>query len=684
MKRQLLVLLVVGLLLLVALASGSIGFAEPPSPPDVEQLRADAGGAIEITWNPQTNTPSFVGGAIPLGVVGLSQKEKSDPEATAFAMLDRYAVIFGMTAPAQELQVETTEVDEIGMTHVTLQQVYQGVAVYNATVKVHLSADGQAVAAIGNQFVPGIHLSSVQPTIAAEDALAAAQLALPGGEVMSEPELVVYVVRTVENSGATARLAWLVELQDSDLPARNVYVIDANVGGIYHVLDRMYYDSGTEILRPAARNRETYSANHSTALPGTLKRRESDGPTGDRDVDNAHDFAGATYDYFKNTHNRDSFDDAGAKIISTAHYGHSYQNAFWNGNQMVYGDDFPVKDVVAHELTHAVTERTANLEYSWQSGALNESFSDIFGTMVDRDDWLMGEDLPDDALGGREAIRDLSDPKRFGQPDHVRDWVETSSDNCGVHTNSGIPNKAFYNIATSAAVGKDKAERIFFRTLTHYLQANSSLEDARAQAIQSASDLYPNDSAVANAVRAGFDAVGLDGQWQPPECPTCAATVVLDDITSYPDRSHALEVAATLYRVRDHGLVKSPTGGYYRSLYEQYTGRASYLMLIDPSLRAQGGAVLSEFAPGLAQWVDGDGEQVVFSQAMAAHLESFLQNLAQTDRASGKGYLAAVIAREMARVDLAHLVGMTFDQTWEEISAAVTGRTTIYLPTVLR
>ncbi|MBX7233932.1 MAG: M4 family metallopeptidase [Caldilineales bacterium] len=681
MKRPVFAVLVISLWLFVSLAVGSTSFADLPLPPDVGQLRADAGGIVEITWNPLVNTPGFVSGVIPLDLVGLSQGERPDPNTTAFGILDRYATIFGMVAPAQELRVEQTDVDEIGMTHITMQQIYQGVEVYNATVKVHLSADGQSVAAIGNQYVPGIQLSSVQPAVTADDALAMAHQALPGGKLLAAPVLVVYV-RLMENPGATARLAWIIELRDDAIPSRNVYVIDAQTGDINDVLDRLYQGAVTEIAVPTARNRETYDANHGTSLPGTLRRRENDGPVGDRDVDNAHDFAGTTYNYFKNTHNRDSFDDAGAKIISTVHYSRNYANAFWNGAQMVYGDDFPVNDVVAHELTHAVTERTANLEYRWQSGALNESFSDIFGAMIDREDWLMGEDLPDDALGGREAIRDLSDPKRFGQPDHVRDWVETSSDNCGVHTNSGIPNKAFFNIATHAAVGKDRAERIFFRALTRYLQANSSLEDARAQAIQSANDLYANDAAVANAVRSGFDAVGLDGQWQPPECPTCVAAVILDDIALHSDQSSALELATTLYRVRDH-LNNSTAGRYYRNLYEKHTGRVSYLVLFDPSLRRQGGEILKELNAGFALWVNGNGSEVVFSQAMATHLESFLLNVAQADRASGKGEVAAVIRRETERVDLMHLVGMTFDQAWKQISTVATERR-IYLPTILR
>jgi Zn-dependent metalloprotease len=164
--------------------------------------------------------------------------------------------------------------------------------------------------------------------------------------------------------------------------------------------------------------------------------------------------------------------------------------------------------VTAHELTHAVTERTANLEYRWQSGALNESFSDIFGAMVDRDDWLMGEDLP---IG---AIRDLDNPGAFGQPGNASGWVQTCGDNEGVHTNSGIPSKAFVNVASS--IGKGDAERIFYRALTVYLQPQSTLEDARAAALQAAEDLFGVGSTQLQAVNTGFGAVGLNGSFQPP------------------------------------------------------------------------------------------------------------------------------------------------------------------------
>jgi hypothetical protein len=450
------------------------------------------------------------------------------------------------------------------------------------------------------------------------------------------------------------------------------------------------YSLRLTLQQPGQPNRETYDANHGYSLPGTLVRAEGDGPTGDQDVDHAHDFAGDVYDYYWNTHNRDSYDDQGVTLVSTANYGRSYMNAFWNGEQVTYGDEFPVKDVVAHEWTHAVTEHSADLEYRWQSGALNESFSDIFGAMVDRDDWLMGEDLPPHVLGGREAIRDLSDPPRFGQPEHTDDWVETCSDNEGVHTNNGITNKAYYNVATNAAVGKDRAERIFYRVLTVYLHPTSSLEDARSAALQATWDLSDTlgytavYTTVYTAVQDGFNAVGLNGLWNPPsnDC-ICAATTALSDGNVYPDQLSALDVAATLYRVRDQLLGTTTAGQYYRTLYELYTGRISQLLLLDPALRTTGGQILREVTPGLNQLMDGHGNRSSVTRAMVIDVVSFLQRLAEEDRASGGGELAQVIGQELDRIDWDYLIGMTFEEAWAYISSCIDARPyAIYLPLV--
>jgi bacillolysin len=489
---------------LLILASAAVSCGRAPRAVSVAALSQDAQAPVVATHNPRTGRPSFVRGRIPITVFGLRATDTS--AAVAMGFMRRYAAVYGTDSAARDLRYVDARVDALGMRHMTLRQVYQGVDVYAATVSLHLAPAGGTVVAVSSNAVPDVHVATTQPAVSEDSARAIAASQLLGGTATSS-RLVVYPGPLRSSDAA---LAWVVEARGFErdtgaaardsIPARKEYFVDAGNGSVLDVLDRLY----------TARDRMTYDANHGVVLPGTLRRTEAAGPVGDADVDSAHAFVGDTYDYYFTTYGRDSYDNAGATLTSSVHYSTNYQNAFWDGTQMVFGDGFAVKDVTAHELTHAVTERTANLEYRWQSGALNESFSDIFGAMVDRDDWLMGEDLP---IG---AIRDLANPGSFGQPGNMSDWVKTCSDNEGVHTNSGIFSKAFVNVAN--AIGKGDAERIFYRALTTpgYLQPQSTMEDARAAALQSAEDLFGASSTQEQAVTAGFGAVGLDGSFQPP------------------------------------------------------------------------------------------------------------------------------------------------------------------------
>ncbi len=476
----------VAMVLAVAVSCG-----RAPEPVSVAALVQDAQAPVTVTYNPLTGRPSFIRGRIPVTAFGLRTADTT--EAVSYGVMSRYAGVFGLDSAEQDLEYLESRVDALGMRHMTLKQVHQGVDVYAARVSVHLAPQGGIIAAVSSNAVPNVRVPTTQPDLSEDSARAIAGRQLPNGAPISS-RLTVYPGSRRESD---ADLAWIVEVRDDSVPARYDYVIDASRGRILDVLDRLY----------TSRNRLTYDANGGTVLPGTLSRNEASGPVGDADVDSAHAFVGQTYDYFANAHGRDSYDNAGATLTSTVHYSVNYQNAFWNGIQMVFGDGFAVEDVTAHELTHAVTERTADLEYKWQSGALNESFSDIFGAMVDREDWIMGEDLP---IG---AIRDLSNPGAFGQPDHTSGWVRTCNDNEGVHTNSGIPNKAFVNVA--ASIGKGDAEQIFYRALTVYLHPQATLEDARSAALQAAEDLFGASSTQVQAVDTGFNAVGLDGTFQP-------------------------------------------------------------------------------------------------------------------------------------------------------------------------
>lgn len=237
----------------------------------------------------------------------------------------------------------------------------------------------------------------------------------------------------------------------------------------------------------------------------------------DKAAVDAHYFTNEVYNYYKDVHNRESYDGKGADINSFIHvpdpdYGGSWSNAAWTGAEMIYGDGdqktenafTAADDVVAHEITHGVTSSTADLVYKFQPGALNESFSDVFGYFVDSEDWTMGEDL---YKTPGEAIRDLQNPTKYGQPAHMKNYKNYSInyDRGGVHINSGIPNKAAYNTITK--LGKEKSEQIYYRALTQYLTPQSQFSDAKSSLIQSAKDLYGDKEA--NDVKAAWDEIGV-------------------------------------------------------------------------------------------------------------------------------------------------------------------------------
>jgi Zn-dependent metalloprotease len=264
-------------------------------------------------------------------------------------------------------------------------------------------------------------------------------------------------------------------------------------------------------------------------------RSEGAASTGDIAVDEAYDGAGATYDLFYEIYERNSIDDRGMRLDSTVHYGMNYDNAFWNGNQMVYGDGdgdlfnrFTIAiDVIGHELTHGITQYEANLTYRDQPGALNESFSDVFGTMVkqralnqqaNEADWLIGEGLFTSNVNG-EALRSMKAPGtayndpvigKDPQPAHMRDYAKVSYDNGGVHINSGIPNHAFYLVATEiGGYAWEKAGMIWYIVLRDRLSSRAQFQDAANMTYQVAAELYGNGSTEQQAVKNGWNGVGI-------------------------------------------------------------------------------------------------------------------------------------------------------------------------------
>jgi bacillolysin len=242
----------------------------------------------------------------------------------------------------------------------------------------------------------------------------------------------------------------------------------------------------------------------------------------------AHYNAGKTFEYYTTTHGRNSINGLGGNIesfINVTDGGAQMDNAYWNGEAMFYGNGKTVfsslpkaLDVAGHEISHGVVQNTANLRYQGESGAMNESFADIFGAMIDRDDWQMGEDIVVDKVTfPTGALRDLSNPNNGGtsfrnpsyQPNNYSARYTGTEDEGGVHLNSGITNYAFYLFANNAAVGKDKAEKVYYRALSKYLVASSKFIDLRAAVEQSSKDLYPTETALLTAAQNAFTQVGI-------------------------------------------------------------------------------------------------------------------------------------------------------------------------------
>lgn len=569
-------------------------------------------GDLEITRDPVTGAVTFLRSRRGLDSgVDRAAVTSEDPSGAVFTFLARYQDLLGMPNAEKELVFRERKVDRIGMIHIRLRQVHQGVPVYGAEVRVHYAPDGKTVRAVNGRFIPHLAVRP-EPAISRDAALAIVRSIQPEGTLWEEPVLRIYSGH-IDPAVSGDHLAWLVRIFDEQEPSRNLYVVDAHTGEVltsYNELDTALY-------------RKIYDAKNGTSLPGDLVREGDEEPIGDVDADNAYDFLGDTYDYFFDKFARDSYDDGGANLVATVHYRTDYLNAFWNGQQMVFGDDFTVDDVTAHELTHAVTEHSANLIYRDQSGALNESFSDIFGELVDQDndsdpaDWLMGEDLP---IG---AIRSMSNPPAFGDPDKVSDYDCTRSDNGGVHTNSGIPNKAAYLMAegdtfngyTIQGIGLDKMARVQYRALTEYLTPSSSFVDDYHALNVSCEDLF----------EAGILA---DGDCAQVDAALLAVEMDTDVECGGWARAHTALFATPsdlglFRRYRDEFLAKTGKGKLYTTSLYKRSEEALQVLLSNPELMSQASYLIEANRDAVSEVLNGHEGVIYDTDEIVAFLNAY-------------------------------------------------------------
>jgi Zn-dependent metalloprotease len=471
--------------------------------------------------------------------------------------------------PTDKLEILRKESDLLGFTHYRYQQYHKGVEVYGAQYLVHeknqkiVSSNGKLVYKITNNNNSSLNTgSAILKAISYvnakkymwENASAEQMLKQIKNNAFATyyPQAkLVYFDKYFTQVGSNYKLAYKIEVYaEKPLSKQDVFV-DAQTGQVLHAYNKLHTTevtgtattkyAGTQSIqvdslsatsyRLREYNRgggiETYNMLQGTDYALSVDFTDTDNiwnnvnAQQDEAATDAHWAAEMTYDYYLNKHSRNSYDNAGSILLSYVHYDVNYSNAFWDGVRMTYGDGDGTSytaltslDVGGHEITHGVTEYTANLVYQNESGALNESFSDIFGTSIEfyadsaNADWFIGEDF--DISGN--GFRSMSDPNSAGDPDTYvgNNWEFTAVDNGGVHTNSGVQNYWFYLLSDGGSgtndngdaynlsgLGIDTAAAIAYRNLSVYLTQSSEYIDARNGAIQAAEDLY---GACSNAV----------------------------------------------------------------------------------------------------------------------------------------------------------------------------------------
>ncbi|HEX2396379.1 MAG TPA: M4 family metallopeptidase, partial [Bacteroidales bacterium] len=507
------------------------------------------------------NTPIY----IEQKVTPLNSASAVTNEDRLFRFLEENKALTGINNPRESFKIKNIHTDDLGISHIWTIQQYKGIEVYGSESVFHF--DSQKERFTGSFFKSSVELD-INPKVQYTQALELVKKDLSKITVYreltsKEKKFLKYDAAECslilfDKSGGNYSLAWMISVRPNFIEEWQ-YTIDASDGSIIRKFNNtksdgpttgsapdlnnisrtfdVYLEAGTyyllNISMPMFNSATeegmimTLNANNTSTsnLDYSMITSTNNAWSGMSSAVSAHYNAFLAYEYFRTKFNRNSINAQGGNIISfinvTENDGSSMENAFWNGQAVFYGNGGShfkslsgAIDVSAHELGHGVVSNSANLEYQGQSGAINETYADIFGSMVDRDDWLIGEDVVKTTYYPTGALRDMSDPHNGGtqsniywQPAHVSEMYLGSQDNGGVHINSGIGNRAYYLFAT--AVTKDKAERVFYRALTEYLTKTSQFIDFRIAVVQAAKDLYGASST--EAVKAGeaFDVVGI-------------------------------------------------------------------------------------------------------------------------------------------------------------------------------
>lgn len=551
-------------------------------------------------------------------------------ESLAWGEMDGAAAMIGVDVA--DLQVLRVELDELGMAHTRFRQTFKGVPVWQGEAIVHLHADG-SLRELTNAVLPDILLDSVEPAYSAEEAIDFAVEATDGWQKVSDDMKVgLYVFRGEKGDS----LAWKVEIpmiDNSKEPSKPVVFVDAHSGEVLWQYENLQTATGTgTAYYSGAVSFETYQSGATYYLEDTTRKlgtytfnNTTTAAYYTTDTDNvwnsstqaiwaeAHDSATKVWNYYSVTHGRNGIDGvggpgyissltgSGATISSFTNYSRNYANAFWDGTAMYYGDGdgfnfgpLTTVDITGHEMTHGVTEYTANLTYSGESGGLNESMSDIFGALVEAyadgavssATWLIGEEAYTPGNGNSDALRYMNDPADDG---YSYDYYTSTIGNADVHYSSGLSNLAFYLLSQGGThprgksttvvtgVGTTKAGAIFYRALAVYMTSSTSFSGARTATLSAATDLYGSSSAEYAAVQNAWAAVGVGSPAGGGGTTTCTGYNLTNTGSLAGTNSSAFEPAGTYYTTTATGTHSAkligPSGTNFNLYLQKYNSR---------------------------------------------------------------------------------------------------------------
>lgn len=499
----------------------------------------------------------------------VARSKKQRNEVTAKNFLRRNRRVLGIKSPDKELYLLKQHSDRLGRTHLKYGQRYQGLPVWPSDIVVHFAPQGH-VDLMNGAYAPTPRKPlSLATRTSLEEAktIGLSSIDAPRATFAEPAELIFYY------TGQTHQLAWKMKIKAS-IDARWLVIVDAISGDVllkYNEIMQLgtsgsgvdllnqnqslqlYENNGTFFMLDTTK--DMYDPSSTPPDPNSTRggiflfdAQNQDPEAGPINVSLVNSSAATSgflpdavsaafnisqvYDYYLERHNRNSIDDNKGSMSGIVRVGQNFDNAFWDGERMFFGDAVPYAaalDVVAHEVSHGVIQLTSNLIYQGQSGALNEAFADIFGEMVEArtmgNDWIIGSVLPAPLRNMRDPSSLLISGTNTPYPSKMSDFLAIQEDNGGVHINSGIINRAYYLLAEGLdnAIGLAEAEQIFYRALTTHLVRNSQFIDARLAAIASADELFGENSIQSNKTAEAFDQVeildNIAGTPPPPSIP---------------------------------------------------------------------------------------------------------------------------------------------------------------------